>query len=105
MGYKRSRVILLIVAVAIVLVFIVLVRFTPSANQAKLNVLNSQNITIGMEKKDVIKIMGLPDVKRLSFFNNVDTMYYYQSPFGASSGIYIQFSDSSEVVNQIIPYE
>jgi hypothetical protein len=105
MGYKRSRVILLIVAVAIVLVFIVLVRFTPSANQAKLNVLNSQNITIGMKKKDVIKIMGLPDVKKLSFFNNVDTMYYYQPPFGASSGIYIQFSDSSEVVNQIIPYE
>jgi hypothetical protein len=105
MDYKINRVILLIVTVAIVLVFIVLVRFTPSANQAKLNVLNSQNITIGMKKKDVIKIMGLPDVKKLSFFNNVDTMYYYQPPFGASSGIYIQFSDSSEVVNQIIPYE
>jgi len=49
--------------------------------------------------------MGIPDGKQLSYFNSVDTMYYYEPPFGASSGIHIQFSDSSGVVNHIIPYE
>jgi len=49
--------------------------------------------------------MGVPDSKQLSYFNNVDTMYYYEPPFGVSSGIYIQFSDSSGIVNHIIPYE
>lgn len=105
MNYKRNRRILLIVIAAIVLVFIILVRFTPNANKAKQNVLNSEKITIGMTKKEVLEIMGVPDSKQLSYFNNVDTAYYYEPPFGASSGIYIQFSDSSGVVNHIIPYE
>lgn len=105
MNYKRNRRILLIIIVAIVFVFIVLVRFTPNANEAKQNVLNSEQIIISMSKKEVLKIMGIPDSKQLSYFNNVDTMYYYEPPFGASSGIYIQFSDSSGVVNHIIPYE
>ena len=105
MNYKRNRRILLIIIVAIVLVFIILLRFTPSANKAKQNVLNSEKITIGMTKKEVLEIMGVPESKQLSYFNNVDTTYYYEPPFGASSGIYIQFSDSSEVVNHIIPYE
>lgn len=105
MNYKRNKRILLIIIVAIVLVFIILVRFIPNANKAKQNMLNSEKITIGMTKKEVLEIMGVPDSKQLSYFNNVDTTYYYEPPFGASSGIYIQFSDSSGVVNHIIPYE
>jgi len=58
-----------------------------------------------MTKKEVLKIMGTPDSKQLSYFNSVDTMYYYEPPVGASSGIHIQFSDSNGVVNHIIPYE
>ena len=105
MNYKRNRRILLIIIVVTVLVFIALVRFTPNANKAKQNVLNSEKIVNGMTKTEVLKIMGVPDSKQLSYFNDVDTMYYYEPPFGASSGIYIQFSDSSGVVNHIIPYE
>ncbi len=105
MNYKRRRRILLIIIIAIVFVFIALVRFTPNASKAKQNVLNSEKIVIGMVKNDVLKIMGVPDSKQLSYFNNVDTMYYYKPPFGDSSGIYIQFSDSSGAVNRIIAYE
>lgn len=105
MNYKRNKRILLIVVIVIFFVFTVLVRFISNISQAKQNVLNSGKISIGMVKNDVLEIMGIPDSKHLSYFNNVDTMYYYKPPFGASSGIYIQFSDSSKTVNLIIPYE
>jgi len=105
MNYKRNRRIVLFVLIAIVFIFVALIRFTPSANKAKQNVLNSEKIEVDMTKEEVLQIMGKPDSKQLSFFNNVDTMYYYEPPFGASSGIYIQFSDSGGIVNQIIPYE
>ena len=55
-----------------------------------------------MSKHEVIQIMGKPDNKRISFFNSVDTMYCYQPPFAASSGIYIQFDYRTNKVNRII---
>lgn len=105
MEYKRNRKILLLIFIGIVLVCLVLLRFTNNAKKAEQNVVNSEKITIGMTKKKVLEIMGVPDIRRLSYFNNKDTIYYYEPPFGASSGIYIQFIDSSGIVNHIIPFE
>lgn len=57
-----------------------------------------------MGKIDVIRIMGIPNNKRVSFLNNTDSMYYYEPPFGASEGIYVQF-DSIGIVNRIVDFE
>jgi hypothetical protein len=105
MNYKRNKRILLFAIIIIVAIFIVFICYSPSANKAKQNVINSERVKIGMSKFAVLQIMGEPDAKRISFFNATDTMYYYEPPFAASEGIYIQFEDSSGKVNQIIPYE
>jgi len=78
--------------------------FRPFAFKAKKNVENVKNVKIGMDKNEVLKIMRTPDNRRISFLNLIDSMYYYEPPFGASEGIYIQF-DSSNVVNKIVDYE
>ena len=78
---------------------------TPSARKAKQNVINSLKIEIGMSKHEVIQTMGKPDNKRISYFNSTDTMYYYQPPFAAASGIYIQFDFNTNKVNRVIRNE
>lgn len=78
--------------------------FTPSALKAKKNVENLKQIKIGMSKENVLSIMGVPDNKRISFLNQTDSMYYYEPPFGASEGIYIQF-DTKNKVNKVVDYE
>ena len=93
------------IIVLVVLVFIIKLNFTTSSRKAKQNANNIEQVKIGMTKSVVIDIMGNPDAKQMSFFNSIDSIYFYKPPFGASSGIYIQFEDTSGVVNQIIPYE
>lgn len=105
MNYKRNIRIIFTIVITIIFVFIALTRFTPNSRKAKQNVLNSKKIEIGMTKENVLEIMGVPDSKNLSFFNDVDTMYYYEPPFGSSSGIFFQFDDSNGVISRIIPYE
>lgn len=105
MNYKKNRIILLVAIVLGVLVFIIKINFTTSSRKAKQNVNNIEKVKIGMTKAEVINVMGTPNAKQMSFFNSNDSVYFYKPPFGASSGIYIQFEDSSDVVNQIIPYE
>ena len=58
-----------------------------------------------MSKQEVIEIMGKPDDKEISYHNYVDSMYYYEPPFAASDGIYIQFDYSTGKVNRIVPFE
>ena len=77
---------------------------TPTAFKAKKNVENVKKIEIGMTKESVLEIMGIPDNARKSFLNPVDSMYYYEPPFGASEGIYIQFN-TTNTVNKIVDYE
>jgi len=105
MKFNKIKGIIIIIIIAIIFIFIIQVRFTLNTSKAKQNVLNSEMIKIGMTKEKVLEIMGVPDGRQISYFNNVDTTYYYEPPFGASSGIYVQFSDSTEVVNHIITYE
>ncbi|MDD2412120.1 MAG: outer membrane protein assembly factor BamE [Bacteroidales bacterium] len=105
MNYKRNRKIILLIIIVLAFAFFVIVRFTPSARKSNKNVVNSEKVKLGMTKAEVLLIMGEPDTKLLSYFNKEDTMYYYEPPFGASSGIYIQFEDSSGIVNRTILYE
>jgi len=104
MNYKRNRIILLFSIIGIMIIISIYIFFSPSAFKARKNVENVKNVEIGMGKNDVLEIMGTPDNRRISFLNSIDSMYYYEPPFGASEGIYIQF-DSSNTVNKIVDYE
>jgi len=101
MNTYKKIIFLIIIALIIGITYLFLYH-TPSARKAKQNVANSLKIEIGMSKNEVIQIMGEPDNKRISFFNSVDTMYCYQPPFAAASGIYIQFDFYTNRVNRII---
>lgn len=104
MDYRRNRRITLVILIMAIALFIMYVYASPRALKARKNVANSEKIEIGMTKEEVIYIMGEPDKKRLSFWNTIDSMYYYEPPFSASEGIYIQF-DSIDTVNEIVPFE
>lgn len=104
MNYKRNRIIVLIVLLGILAFFIGIIFLHPKEIKARSNVENSKKIIVGMMKEEVLKIMGVPDAKQLSFENSIDSMYYYIPPFAASEGIYIQF-DSIARVNKIFLYE
>ena len=99
MNTYRKIIFLIVIIIGITYLFLY---HTPSARKAKQNVANSLKIEVGMPKHDVIQIMGKPDYKRISFFNSVDTMYCYHSPFAAASDIYIQFDFYTYKVNRII---
>ncbi len=101
MSYRRNRKIILFVLIGLVGMFFVLTLLTPSAFKARKNVKNVKAIEIGMSKEAVIEIMGKPKNKRLSFLNSIDSMYYYEPPFGSSEGIHIQF-DSIGIVTKVV---
>ena len=100
-NYRRNRIILVSVLTGLVGMFLILTLLTPSAFKARKNVENIKSIQIGMSKAQAVEIMGKPKNKRLSFLNSIDSMYYYEPPFGASEGICIQF-DSAGIVNKVI---
>ncbi len=97
-----KKIIVLILFVIVITTFGLFIENKYATSKSSRNVLNSKKVKIGMAKNEVLQIMGVPDSKILSYFEKKDTMYYYQPPFGASAGIYIQFSDSSGFVNRII---
>ncbi len=105
MKYRKNLKILLILIIFALVLFFIKTNLSKSAKKAKQNVVNLEKIEIGMTKEKVKLIMGIPDNKQLSFFNNKDSIYFYKPPFGSSSGIYIQFEDSSKKVNLIIPHD
>jgi len=103
MNTEKKIIFLIIIIITIIFSITYLFLYhTPSARNAKQNVANSLKIEVGMSKHEVIQIMGKPYNKRISFFNFVDTMYFYQPPFAAASGIYIQFDFDTNKVNRII---
>lgn len=101
MQMKIMKRILLFISLAILLIILML---APRVYRTQKNVQHSKEIKLGMEKEEVLKIMGEPDSRRISYFNEVDSLYYYQPPFGASSGIEIIFG-SDEKVNKVMYYE
>ncbi len=89
--------------------------FSPSAQAARQNVLNSEKIKVGMPKGEVLQIMGQPDrIEPLSKY--VDPKhhgvwrheglqrYYYQPPALAGDGIYI-WMDTTDTVVHITYFE
>lgn len=97
----RNKIALIIL---LVLSFFVFIYVYLKESKARNNVINSERIAVGMNKAEVLEIMGSPDAKQLSFENAIDSMYYYEPPFAASEGIYIQF-DNKGIINKIYPYE
>jgi len=81
--------------------FVYFMFLSPEEITARKNVNNIENICAGMTTHEVIEIMGRPNAIRPSHLNEIDSMYYYNTPFGYSEGIYIQYS-SDNVVNEII---
>lgn len=93
------------ILIVLTIIFILaLVWWIPKVYQTRKNVQNSKELTLGMDKVEVLHIMGTPDRRRISYFNKSDSLYFYQPPFGASSGIEIIFNSEGKV-KQILPYE
>jgi hypothetical protein len=61
-------------------------------------------ITITLGIVSIVWVLGEPDSRRLSYFEESDSLYYYQPPFGASSGIEFIIGPDGKV-NKILPYE
>jgi len=105
-NYKKLFIIFFLVIITIIGIPYLLLYQTPWARKVRQNVSNSLKIEIGMSKQEAIQIMGEPDDKRISSYispcNKVDSMYYYEPPFGASDGIYIQFDSNTSKVNGIV---
>lgn len=93
--------ILLFITLGILLCILMI---APKVYRTLKNVQNSKEIKLGMEKKEVLNIMGEPDGRRISYFDEVDSLYFYQPPFGASSGIEIIFG-RDEKVSKVLHYE
>ena len=96
---------------AIIAIFVVLglaafylMYFTPSANRARKNVENSKRLKMGMSKKEVLMIMGEPQERRIYLLEPRDSIYDYDPPFAASSGINIYFNHS-DTTNRIVYFE
>ena len=77
--------------------------WSPRAQEAWENVSNSEKLQLGMTTSDLIKIMGEPDNLRVRENEIVDSVYYYQPPFAASSGIDIVIKNDS--IKNIYYYE
>lgn len=101
MQMKIMKRILIFISLGILLSILML---APRVYRTQKNVQNSKEIKLGMEKEEVLSIMGEPDSRRISYFDEVDSLYFYQPPFGASSGIEIIFG-SDEKVNKVMYYE
>lgn len=102
---KKKYWILFISLIVVVIILIWLLSHISFNKELKQNVENSQKVEIGMNINEVLIIMGEPDERIISFFNEKDSMLYYEPPFGASSGIYFQFENENRLVTRIIPYE
>ena len=89
--------IIILVLFVFLLVFFYLIRLSPSAIRAWENAKNSKLVKLGMEKNEVIKIMGNPDEKKGHGFNNLDSSYHYLPPFASSGPIIINLDSISKV--------
>lgn len=68
-------------------------------NTGRKNYQNSKKIELGMDEKQVIRIMGFPnnDSVRRKFVEPTVKAYFYEPPFLSSDGIYIGFDKADKV--------
>ena len=91
----------IVVFLLILSVFIYKVKFSNAAKKAKENILNSKKIFVGMDAKEVVKIMGHPKKSYNSYSEDAKTIYFYEPPFLSSSGIEIYLDKNYKVVRVI----
>lgn len=78
----------LAIVTILVFTFFWLTKFSPSAQQAKINVNNSKQIILGMSTDELLNIMGTPtEIRIRKYQNEQDSLFFYMPPFAASSGI------------------
>ncbi len=87
---------------ALFFLFMIYIFLSPRAFKARKNVSNTKNIEIGMNKKAMLEFMGEPDDTYPSYYDNKDTIYFYEPPFMASDGIEIYIGDNR--IKRIVPY-
>ena len=78
-------------------------RWSSRAQEAWENVSNSEKLQRGMTTSDLLRIMGEPDNLRVRENEIVDSVFYYQPPFAASSGIDIVIKN--DTIKKIHHYE
>ena len=66
-------------------------------NEGNTNLKNLERIELGMDKKHVVTIMGLPKDTTFNLNLPVVESYYYHPPFLNSDGIYIGFDKNDKV--------
>lgn len=91
-----------------------MLKFSPWAQVARRNVLNSEKVRIGMPKQEVLQIMGEPDKFEVSQYYDPNhtgvwghkglKWYYYRPPALAGDGIYI-WMDAADTVVHITYFE
>jgi hypothetical protein len=104
----KNRIIILPFLTIILVLFLLLFLFNPircndSYKKGKKNYHNSKKIHVGMNKKEVIAIMGLPDTivsGSLYVFPNNFRIYEYSNRFGSSDDIHIVI-DSNGITQNI----
>jgi hypothetical protein len=77
--------------------FIGLIFLNPNEQRSRKNAEKVKFLKIGMKKEQVLSLMGIPNVKEISYLNNTDSMYFYMPPIGFSEGIYIHFDSTSHI--------
>ena len=103
----------LIVVLGLCLIYFTL-NFSPWAQVARQNVLNSEKLRIGMPEDEVLQIMGEPDRAEVSKYSDPNhkgvwrhkglKWYYYRPPAFADDGIYI-WMDAADTVVSITYFE
>lgn len=85
----------------IILITISLYLFISKQIDGKKNESYFSKLEIGMQKEEVVKIMGKPNSKNKGRGVGTDSIYFYQPPFASSSGLEIEFDTLGIVINLI----
>lgn len=80
-----------------------------SSDRIEKNIQNSQKLRVGMTLDEALEIMGEPhEVRNYSQkhpkYKSPTTVYFYESPIGASDWIYFEVDTTNNVV-EVMPYE
>lgn len=95
---KKLSYIIVVIILSCTILFIFQIHFSKRAIQARKNEKNIELIKLGMNKFDVINIMGNPNKIEADFKNENIKVYYYEPTFGSSDGIYIYLENDLKVV-------
>ena len=99
---KKAYKFIIISILVLVFLFVFYIFLSPRAFKARRNVSNTKNIQIGMNRETMLEFMGALNNTYPSYYDNNDTIYFYEPPFMASDGIEIYIGDNR--IKRIVPY-